>query len=432
MAGGASFRTDRMRAGHGGRVRCGLVAATLALLLALLAPLGGAAQDTGSAIQPVDAAQPAAPLDWTPPTRVYIPETGHTIDGLFLDLWREWGGTNAFGYPVTPEFTDERNHTIQYYGYSRFEYWPEGDADGNTVVLADLGPELRPAMVRRSVSAFGRGGNGPAHPVASEAAKAAKAWLPLPETAKNKPQTDDWRFVESSRHSVAGEFKTFWESAGEEYLGDPLSEEYAIGGTTYQVFERAQLAWTVETGTTMMPIGQLLATKYRLDQAPVGQGDVPIYDEALFVPPPPPAPEPEPIVTDPTTGVPVAADPNAERWIEVNLTSQYLTAWQGDVAVNETYVSTGRAGFDTPPGTYFVNTKLESETMEGVLGGEYYLVENVPWVMYFTDVGHALHGAYWHNNFGAVMSHGCVNQPMGFAEWLYGWAGIGTRVEIHY
>ena len=48
------------------------------------------------------------------------------------------------------------------------------------------------------------------------------------------------------------------------------------------------------------------------------------------------------------------------------------------------------------------------------------------------NYGHALHGTYWHNNFGAIMSHGCVNLPMDFAEWLYGWTSIGTRVEIHY
>ena len=52
--------------------------------------------------------------------------------------------------------------------------------------------------------------------------------------------------------------------------------------------------------------------------------------------------------------------------------------------------------------------------------------------MYFTDRGHAIHGAYWHNNFGAVMSHGCVNVPLGTSTWLYEWAPTGTRVEIHY
>lgn len=98
----------------------------------------------------------------------------------------------------------------------------------------------------------------------------------------------------------------------------------------------------------------------------------------------------------------------------------------------ESYVSTGRPGFDTPPGTYYINSKIPSQTMSGVLGGEYYNVPDVPWVMYFTDVGHAIHGTYWHNNFGAVMSHGCVNLPLDVSQWLYDWAPVGTKVVIHW
>ena len=56
--------------------------------------------------------------------------------------------------------------------------------------------------------------------------------------------------------------------------------------------------------------------------------------------------------------------------------------------------------------------------MEGVIGGEYYNVPDVPCVMYFTNGGHALHGTYWHSNFGTPMSHGCVNLPMDVAAWM--------------
>jgi lipoprotein-anchoring transpeptidase ErfK/SrfK len=52
--------------------------------------------------------------------------------------------------------------------------------------------------------------------------------------------------------------------------------------------------------------------------------------------------------------------------------------------------------------------------------------------MYFTDRGHAIHGAYWHNNFGAVMSHGCINVPVDLAEFLYEITPSGARVEIHW
>ncbi len=120
------------------------------------------------------------------------------------------------------------------------------------------------------------------------------------------------------------------------------------------------------------------------------------------------------------------------KWIEINLSTQYLIAWQNGVRVNETYVSTGRPGFDTPTGTWYVNTKYYTDDMQGCIQGECYFVPDVPWTMYFTNWGHALHGAYWHNNFGNVMSHGCVNLPVPFAEWLFYWTPIGTPVVIHY
>ena len=60
----------------------------------------------------------------------------------------------------------------------------------------------------------------------------------------------------------------------------------------------------------------------------------------------------------------------------------------------------GKAGFDTPTGTFYINAKVLSQTMSGVLGREYYNVPNVPYVMYFTDRGHAIHGAHSHSKFG--------------------------------
>jgi lipoprotein-anchoring transpeptidase ErfK/SrfK len=51
-------------------------------------------------------------------------------------------------------------------------------------------------------------------------------------------------------------------------------------------------------------------------------------------------------------------------------------------------------------------------------------------VMYFDNLGNALHGTYWHNNFGYPMSHGCVNLPMDVAAWMYGWAPVGTLVTV--
>jgi lipoprotein-anchoring transpeptidase ErfK/SrfK len=68
--------------------------------------------------------------------------------------------------------------------------------------------------------------------------------------------------------------------------------------------------------------------------------------------------------------------------------------------------------------------------MAGVLGGESYNVPKVPDVLYFTNRGHAIHGTYWHENFGVPMSHGCINLPMDVADWMYAWAPLGMAVLI--
>ncbi len=64
-------------------------------------------------------------------------------------------------------------------------------------------------------------------------------------------------------------------------------------------------------------------------------------------------------------------------------------------------------------------------------GGAYYQPD-VPWIMYFDNAGDAIHGVYWHNNFGIrPSSHGCVGAPVWAAKWLYDWGYVGLPVWIH-
>ncbi len=121
-----------------------------------------------------------------------------------------------------------------------------------------------------------------------------------------------------------------------------------------------------------------------------------------------------------------------EKWIEVNLSTQTMTVWRGSTKVSSSLVSTGKPGFTTPSGTFYITTKYTSVTMSGCVNGECWNTPGVPWAMLFRSGGFFIHGAYWHNSFGQVRSHGCVNLPVPYAEWLYGWAPSGTRVWIHY
>ena len=63
--------------------------------------------------------------------------------------------------------------------------------------------------------------------------------------------------------------------------------------------------------------------------------------------------------------------------------------------------------------------------------GPGYHLEDVPYSMFFYK-GYAVHGTYWHDNFGQPMSHGCVNMLTSEAKWVYENAPVGTIVFVHY
>lgn len=121
------------------------------------------------------------------------------------------------------------------------------------------------------------------------------------------------------------------------------------------------------------------------------------------------------------------APTDGTRWIEVNLTDQTLTAWQGDVAILYTKISSGLPGTPTITGRFNIGTKYQSQRMTG----PGYDLPGVPWVMYFHG-DYAIHGTYWHTNFGVPMSRGCVNVSVEESELLYQWAPVGTEVYVHY
>lgn len=136
-----------------------------------------------------------------------------------------------------------------------------------------------------------------------------------------------------------------------------------------------------------------------------------------------------------------------EKWVEVSLEEQKLRAWEGNKMVMEFPISSGRWS-PTPTGNFNIWYKTRSQKMEGGSKdlGTYYYLPNVPHNMFFYK-GYAIHGAYWHNNFGTPMSHGCVNSPLNYVGQLFEWTGPvvpegeniaratpenpGTRVFVH-
>ena len=145
-----------------------------------------------------------------------------------------------------------------------------------------------------------------------------------------------------------------------------------------------------------------------------------------------------------------------ERWVDVNLTTQTLVAFEGTRAVYATLISSGKENktdkdkdHSTPTGDYRIREKHVTTTMDGdgsAAGDLPYSIEDVPYVMYFHKA-YALHGAFWHSNYGSQMSHGCVNLSPLDAKWVFrftephlpeGWHGVlataghpGSRVIVH-
>jgi lipoprotein-anchoring transpeptidase ErfK/SrfK len=140
------------------------------------------------------------------------------------------------------------------------------------------------------------------------------------------------------------------------------------------------------------------------------------------------------------------ADAATERWIDVDLNQQSIVAYEGTKPVFASIVSTGKgppkSDFATPVGVHRIWVKIFTTKMDNLEKEDvekHYALEDVPWVQFF-DKAVALHGAFWHHDFGHIHSHGCVNLAPLDARWLYaftaphlpiGWSAVyPTKGEL--
>jgi lipoprotein-anchoring transpeptidase ErfK/SrfK len=170
-------------------------------------------------------------------------------------------------------------------------------------------------------------------------------------------------------------------------------------------------SYTVQAGDTLTKIAEMFGISwgYLADQNHLKNPDLIYVDQVLTIPEWPPE----------TSG----------REIYVVLSEQKVYAIENGETIKEFVVSTGTSRYPTVIGRFEIYVKYESAKMSGGSGADSYYLPNVPFIMYFYQ-GYGLHGTYWHNNFGAPMSHGCVNLRTEDAEWLFNWAGVGTPVII--
>ncbi len=112
----------------------------------------------------------------------------------------------------------------------------------------------------------------------------------------------------------------------------------------------------------------------------------------------------------------------ADKWIQININEQNLVCFEGDQPVFSTGVGSGLWNTATPKGEFTVLYKRHTRRMMGNQGQEgAYDLAGVPFPVYFTWSGVAIHGTYWHNDYGRRHSHGCVNVPSSAAKWIFRW-----------
>lgn len=120
------------------------------------------------------------------------------------------------------------------------------------------------------------------------------------------------------------------------------------------------------------------------------------------------------------------------KYIEVDLSEQKLRAYRNGAIEREFLISSGIDKYPTPTGETTVTAKILKHDYEWTYGPNHpdnYDLKEVPNNLRFRP-HYYIHHAYWHNNFGHKMSHGCVNVDLKNSQWVYDWADIGDTVVI--
>ncbi len=370
-----------------------LMAVVSLLMLVNVSTLEALAQTTGPANSPAQAVK--LPANSPNPDKVFFADYGQFVANPLLNYWRRNGRFERFGAPISRQQVLADGSVVQYFQKVALGYFPN---------LVGTGWELRPfgagrvyfqslPQPTRDAGPFG--------------------WLqPLPNTPNRL-------YFPETGHTLGAGFLDLYNKTGGLFMwGYPLSEEFTLtkaDGSTYvsQLFELGRMLWTPTGGASPDPtFGSEMAVNNRAEVAPevnlpavAGGPTIPNYNTNAW-----------------------------EHWVDVNLSSQSETFYEGDLPVRTNLVTTGKPGHETPTGTFYINTRIYNEHMKGGAIGtdDYYDLDNVLFTQYFTYQGHALHYAYWRSRFGVTGSHGCVNEDYASAEFAWNWLFLGARVNIHY
>ena len=375
------------------------------------------------------------------PNSQFFAETGHTLSGAFRAFWQSRGDLPLIGMPTTEPFESATSGLqTQLFERAVLEIDPRGQVRFQPIaarlaweagLLSDLAflptpPTAGTAKLVKSpdglrlrarpsleadiivllpdnaefIAAPGESGDWYAGYADGFAGYVSAEFLteapPLPELSLDDWDTSIWQGAALSESNVRAQPTTESDVARELVYGDKVKVSEWVKGE--EVFVGADL-WA-----------RIGANEYVYARN--------IGRNAPVAPPPLPA-------DAPTTG----------RWIDVNLIQQLMVAYDGRDVQRVIVTTTGMAGWETPPGFYQILWRVANETMDsGAIGAEnFYKLEDVLFTQYFTDRGHALHYAWWRTpqTIGRPGSHGCLNMLFDDAQFMWGWANIGTPVLVH-
>lgn len=397
-------------------------------------PLGKAAWAT---LSPAEARQPVAGC--ISASCQFFPETGHTLSEPFATFWNSYGGAPIFGPPVSEPFIDPATDSeVQVFEGAVLE------SRSGVVSLRPAGRDLAERDGLMSDPAFlpapPTGGN-PYLVNAGDGLRLRAA--PNGESSMVSLLPNSTEFIAAAGASgewIPGYAEGLSGWVAGSYLAErPPLPQLQVADWDLAVWQGATLEETNvrREPTTKAPIAETLefgepvtVSEWLKGEevfeaadmwAKVGEGRY-VYSRNIGR-------------NAPVLPLPIPADaPTWGRWIDISLIQQLLTAYDGTTPLRTVPVTTGMAGWETPPGLYSILNRVANETMNsGAIGAEnFYRLDDVLFTQYFTDLGHALHFAWWRTKetIGRPGSHGCVNLLLEDARFLWDWADYGTPIYI--
>lgn len=395
--------------------------------------------DLVASIAPSSARRKVSGCDTTGSCR-FFPERGHTISGKIREFWAEHGDLAIFGLPLSEPFRDEETGAST----QVFERTVIENYGGGEIRLRPIGQLLTAANGLMGDPAFQ-----PAPPTAGET-KLVKAEDGL--RLRSAPGLDSEIIVvlpDNAEYITAPGSRGDWVPGYADGYAGWVSADFLQAPPKLQTLSAAEWNPAIWQGgalgetnvraepTTNAEIVEALQYGDPITVSAWVKGEEVFEgaDEWAHV-------GPNRFIyarnvgrNAPVLPPPLPADaPAAGKWIDVHLTQQLLTAYDGREVVRVCVTTTGMAGWETPPGFYAINTRVANETMtSGAIGAEhFYKLEDVLFTQYFTDRGHAIHFAWWRTpeTIGRPGSHGCLNLLLDDSRFIWDWATVGTPVVV--